>query len=185
MKPLRKSKFIYKEYRTEKCVRCGTQFSPVKLEKYCSIECREGKTFAPEEKDIPRNCLICGTRFPSRRYPNKRYCSKECYKKATPNRNPLSKFVPTKNMGAYSELAVILDLFRKGYEVYRAVSSHCSGDIIAEKNGKLIKIDATTGMMNSNGSYSFPGKETDVIVAVYLTDQEKVVYLQNKKEVEV
>lgn len=132
-----------------------------------------------------KKCPICGMEFSIRTYHNKKYCSKECYRKSYKPKNTLQGIVPRKHMGAYSELVVILDLFRKGYEVYRAVSDHCSGDIVIEKDSQLIKIDATTGYVNLNGSYAYPPKEVDAVIAVYLTDQNRVVYIKNGKEVAI
>lgn len=100
-------------------------------------------------------------------------------------KNSLEGSVHRKNMGAYSELLIVLDLFKKGYEVYRAVSQHCSGDIICEKDGHLIKIDATTGYINLNGSYSYPPKKHKLIIAVNLSNNGRIVYLEDGKEIEM
>ena len=137
---------------------------------------REVKTI--EKKRYSYKCTRCGIQKETNQ-PYQKYCSNECRRFVS---NPLAKIVLRRNMGAYSELAVILDLFKRGYEVYRAVSGHCSGDIIAEKNNNLTKIDATTGRVNSNGTYGHPPKPKDVIAGVYLADQGRVVYLQDKKE---
>jgi len=64
--------------------------------------------------------------------------------------------------GAISELLVAGDLLFKGYEVFRAVSPACSCDLIAQKNGRLTRIEVRTGALNKNGSVCFPKKSRDI-----------------------
>jgi predicted nucleic acid-binding Zn ribbon protein len=134
-----------------------------------------------------RLCVVCLKEINKTNRPNSEYCSSMCANKRAKlrraNINRLNGIVPQKNMGAYSELIVMLELFEMGYEVYRAVSQHCSGDIIAGKGETLVKLDATTGYVNKNGSVAYPPKKTDAIIAVYLVNEKRVVYLKNGIEI--
>jgi hypothetical protein len=47
-------------------------------------------------------------------------------------------------VGASSELLVCADLLLKGFEVFRSVSTNCSCDIVALKNGKLLRVESKT-----------------------------------------
>lgn len=46
--------------------------------------------------------------------------------------------------GACGELAVSVDLLRRGYEVFRAVSPACSCDLVALKDGKSYRVEVRT-----------------------------------------
>jgi hypothetical protein len=48
-------------------------------------------------------------------------------------------------VGVLSELVVCVDLLQKGYEVFRGVSPSCSCDLAILKNGKLKRVEVTTG----------------------------------------
>lgn len=52
-------------------------------------------------------------------------------------------------VGAISELMVSVDLMKKGFEVYRAVSIHSSSDLVAIKNGKKITLEVRTASYKS------------------------------------
>jgi hypothetical protein len=47
-------------------------------------------------------------------------------------------------IGAISEMRAIVDLFRKGYEIYRAISGAAHCDLVVDKNGLLLKVEVTT-----------------------------------------
>jgi hypothetical protein len=47
-------------------------------------------------------------------------------------------------VGAISELAVCADLLSKGYDVFRSVSPAAPCDLIAQKEGKLIRVEVKT-----------------------------------------
>ena len=63
--------------------------------------------------------------------------------------------------GAASELAVCADLLEQGHEVFRAVSSHASCDLIAIMDGELKRIEVRTVAERKDGSLSVSTKDTD------------------------
>ena len=95
-------------------------------------------------------CRLCGTDIPVGRLSYRRtiFCSAICrrqhekqqYAKANP-----SSHLTTTTVGTLSELKVSIDLLQKGYEVFRAVSSSCSCDLALLKDGKLLRVEVTTG----------------------------------------
>ena len=52
----------------------------------------------------------------------------------------------TGTVGAIAELVISAELMRNGYEVYRALSSHCRCDILAVKNGVVNEIEIRSGL---------------------------------------
>ncbi len=56
--------------------------------------------------------------------------------------------LPTGTIGAIGELAAGADLLRRGYEVFRALSPACSCDLIALRDGRLLRIEVRTGTRN-------------------------------------
>ena len=56
----------------------------------------------------------------------------------------------TGTVGAISELIVTVDMLKRGFEVFRAVSAHCSCDLAALKDGKLLRIEVKTSYRTKN-----------------------------------
>src|SRR5277367_3349367 len=77
-----------------------------------------------------------------------KYCSQSCRQNAygrrvyvpSPHRN-----LPSAVVGAASELRVAVDLFYKGYEVFRALAHTCSCDLLAIKDEKTVRVEVKTG----------------------------------------
>ena len=119
----------------------------------------------PEE----RTCAHCGERFiaPSAKM-IKRFCSQRC-------RN-LSYFpqratqVDRHMAGVLNELAVVRDLAERGYEVFRPVSTKASCDIIALREGRVVRVEVRHGFLRRDGTVSYvrkrDGRAYDVFVAV-------------------
>jgi hypothetical protein len=82
--------------------------------------------------------------------------------------------------GAISELVVSTVLLKMGYHVFRALSPACPCDVIAMRDGVLLKIEITTGNEYKSGrGYSFPKKrkyDFDYIAVVY----DNNVYFYNR-----
>ena len=66
--------------------------------------------------------------------------------------------LPTATVGAISELRVAIDLFEKGYEVFRALSPTCSCDLAILNDGKLLRVEVKTAYRNTKGSTIPPPK---------------------------
>lgn len=115
-----------------------------------------------------KNCINCGNSFWTGKFPHKRFCSIECQKKFYKPYAPLSKTVPPGTVGAIGELAVSIDLMKKGFEVYRALSPSSSCDVLALKGGKSYPLEIRTG-------YYIGGEKKEKLV--YLPISIKAPYL--------
>jgi hypothetical protein len=76
---------------------------------------------------------------------------------------PKTRIHPT-FVGASSELLVCSDLLRAGYEVFRSVSLNCSCDLVAMKDGEIIRVECKTGYKKQIPSAD--RKKYDVLAAV-------------------
>ena len=63
--------------------------------------------------------------------------------------------------GRYRELIVITYLMERGWNVYQAVDPCSPCDLIAERNGSLIRVEVTSGRYRKSGgvSHSHIGRE--------------------------
>lgn len=57
----------------------------------------------------------------------------------------------TSTIGAAAELLVAADLLSRGIEVFRALNMHCSCDLVAHRNGRLVKVEVKTGKIDYRG----------------------------------
>jgi hypothetical protein len=57
--------------------------------------------------------------------------------------------------GKLSEIYVYVDLIRRGYEVYPSLCHTASCDIVAIKDGKIIKIEVRSARRRKNGNIEF------------------------------
>lgn len=104
-------------------------------------------------------CENCGGKIPETRANRyAKYCSKKCYdiwaKKHYRGDRPYAKKLPTGTVGTISELVVSIDLMIKGYEVFRALSPHCSCDLAILNGGKLMTIEVKTTQKDTNGKFN-------------------------------
>ena len=109
---------------------------------------------------MERYCANCNKKLPSNKW---RYCSHECetaFKaKQYRKRNPF-KGKSSGTTGAISELRVSVDLLRKGYDVYRALSPNAPGDLAILIDGNLLLVEVrTTYLYADNNRISKPKKE--------------------------
>lgn len=94
------------------------------------------------------SCLVCGRPIGNRQV---RYCSGACrmHKQKTireaSKKYAYPKQVCAATIGAYHELIVAADLMRRGYGVFRAMSSACPCDLAILYLGRLFRIEVTTG----------------------------------------
>ena len=112
-----------------------------------------------------RVCKQCGGEF--RRKLNTLYCSPACSRSAA--KGLYDRFssvpIPTGTVGAISELRIAADLLAKGYEVFRAVSSACSCDLMVLKDGVSLRIECRTGYTNKKTGkvYTSRKNKADVV----------------------
>lgn len=113
----------------------------------------------------------------------KYFCSKKCRNTWYANQDHKKKVfdLPSGTVGTLSELMVILDLLKKGYEVYRPITPNCSGDILIEKDKekKFIKIEVRTSYKSPmSGKFLFPNKNIHSdILALVIHRNNEIVYL--------
>ena len=74
-----------------------------------------------------------------------RWCSEKCSKEFKYGGDVPIKNISSGTIGAVAELIVSLDLMKRGYEVYRALSPASSCDILALKGKKVFTIEVRTG----------------------------------------
>jgi hypothetical protein len=123
------------------------------------------------------DCENCGKIYKVSRFEkgkSTRFCSRQCLKEFQASNK--AKTVLTNNpgirkcdVGSHNELIVCADLMKKGYHVFRAVSAYGPCDLIAMKDGKLWRVEVTTGYYRKNGSMGWTWHDrtlSDVIAAV-------------------
>lgn len=95
---------------------------------------------------------LCNRTFEPRSV-RSRFCSVKCQNRASKHWVP-KKGNSSGTIGAISELVAAIDLGRKGYEVFRAISPAASCDLIALKNTFTYRIEVRTGSKLINSSHS-------------------------------
>ena len=82
--------------------------------------------------------------------------------------------------GAIAELYVAIDLMRKGYEVFRALSPASSCDLAILKERALVRVEVRTGYRNKSGKVSCSWNESDGprhdVLAIVLLKELAVIY---------
>jgi hypothetical protein len=125
-------------------------------------------------------CLICGN--PRRPLKSVRYCSGYCRREAQ-RRKFLKRAttLPSGTIGAAHELLVSADLLAKGYDVYRAVSGSCPCDLAIVKDGKLLRVEVTTGYEQIDKTIKPPSAKLrtkdrwDILAIVVRMDNTKAI----------
>src|SRR5208337_2252007 len=79
-------------------------------------------------------------------------------------------------IGAVSELEVAADLMRREFEVFRALSPAASCDLIAIREGRILRIEVRTAYDSI-----YTGKETSVKSARDLGRQDHFAYRSKEK----
>ena len=165
------------------CKNCGEIFLSSYVRKiFCSDKCSQVFHYSKKCKIpfIEKECLVCKTKFNTRRNERK-YCSKKCSKKIIAERygrQGIFPNIPNGTVGTISELIVITDLLKKGYEAYRPLSPNCSADILVEKNTKILKIEVRTGYKGINKTIYYPNKNIKApILAIVLLKENNIKYI--------
>ena len=133
-------------------------------------------------------CDVCHLSF-NTSHGNAKVCSKECKKKKTNRMYGREKYlegIAPGTVGAIAEMVVAVDLMRKGYNVFRALSPSCFCDLIVEKMDKVLRIEVRTGYQSQTGNIVYPkikhgqkGKLLDVF-AVYCGATNEIFYFDIK-----
>lgn len=116
-----------------------------------------------------------------------KYCSVECkssylkreYRKHNPYHGPS---LPSGSVGAVSELVVAADLLERGFEVYRALSPAAPCDLAILRDGRLLRVEVTSGRRRIGGGISRPQKDRLKfdILAVVVRPSNQVIYEPKK-----
>lgn len=117
-----------------------------------------------EELSVERDkCITCKKQIPEGR--KRRHavfcsiaCRRESWQSLYPSRSGASQ-LSRGTVGAISELRVAVDLLARGFEVFRALSSNCSCDLIATQNGKLLRVEVKTGTLLISGAATYDKKQ--------------------------
>jgi len=120
-------------------------------------------------------CLECGEPIPGDRFRKRaKTCSGKCSKlherKRYRNVNPCPNISPGA-VGALNELRASVDLMLRGWEVFRALSPSSPCDMVAFRNGTLLRVEVTTGYITPGTgklAYSKHIKDKRDILAVVL-----------------
>ena len=69
-----------------------------------------------------------------------------------------------------------MDLLQKGYVVYRAIEGTASCDLAVLKNGRLLRIEVTTGHRKPYGGVGTPKKDARKFDILAITLPETILY---------
>jgi predicted nucleic acid-binding Zn ribbon protein len=101
-------------------------------------------------------CLQCAARLPD--VAGIAYCSRDCREQAKSERKAArNAALPRSTSGALTELLVCVDLARRGWHVFRAISPSCPCDLMIAKGSYSLRVEVKTGYMNLNGSLRHSG----------------------------
>lgn len=126
---------------------------------YCAVHDARGTSYKPQETS--KNKCAKAT--------------KEAYRKLNPR---LNDGLSPGTVGAIAELVIAVDLMKKGYEVFRAMSPSASCDLLVCKGGKFLRIEAKTATRQVNGAIVHGSHDPANSDAVALYDRltETVLY---------
>ncbi len=148
------------------CVSCNQAYIPKqRLQLYCSPECQRTEYNRQHGvlPRLPKTCVYCNEIF-SPRTSQQRYCSSDCRRAGDePLRwQPLHPGIDKGKVGAVVELIVSADLLRRGYEVFRALSQSASCDILAMKDGAILRIEVRSCQLRRDGGVIIGWKPIDI-----------------------
>jgi hypothetical protein len=127
-------------------------------------------------------CKGCGTEISQTRANRKAmFCSNRCrtahYKQQI---GTLGSGLPSGTTGAIGELVVAIDLLRRGYEVFRALSPSCSCDLAIIRDRNLVRVEVRTAYLNKlTGSILRNGVDSakhDLLALVIVNDGSRILY---------
>lgn len=104
-------------------------------------------------------CRGCDGPLPTK-HKQRLFCSKACriqhQKKKYREANPVELMLPASTVGAMHELVVAVDLMKRRYSVFRAMSPNSPCDLAVLRSGILLNIEVTTGCRTSTGLLTYP-----------------------------
>lgn len=126
-------------------------------------------------------CKNCKDIFYSNN-PQQVFCKVKCQLdkyKETSGRISKKLTLPPSTIGEISELLVSSDLLKKGFDVFKALSSSCYCDLIATKKDLILRVEVKTCYKDKNNSklYFNKSKNNFDIYAVCNRNTYKITYL--------
>ena len=182
--------------RRLQCPECSNEFmSEYPKQIFCSKSCQHINEIRRRVlKD--RKCPACGREFTPNTF-GQTYCGRTCKLSAVSQRPSNARLLPpdglpTGTTGAAAEMLVISDLLMRGYYVFRSCSANAPFDVVAIKEGKVLKVEVTTGVRCVSGRLSWPAhikhkdSYTHLAVVSHRTPDQKfgheIVYVPNDVE---
>lgn len=135
------------------------------------------------EANLTKNCIVCGRNFDTKhKYPVK-MCSRECRNKRARLLSGRADLpvMATGTTGAISEMLIAVDLMRRGYATFRALSPSCFCDLIAVKNEKILRVECRTGVeLQAKSRVNFPKNSHGKIdiFAVFVRTTGEILYFE-------
>ncbi len=127
-----------------------------------------------------RSCENCSNTYkPTCR--KQRFCCEKCSR--THALSPHAGRLPHGTIGAIGELEVAADLLSKGYQVFRALSPCCSCDLAVIKNGRLTRVEVTTGYISNCGTLTYPTKVADKFDILAIKLRSEIRYIPPLDEI--
>lgn len=124
--------------------------------------------------DSTRKCAGCGKPISLWRVAHRAtFCTNECrndvYKTRYFGDRSTSRFagLPTGAIGAVHEMVVSVDLMRRGYDVFRALSPSGACDLVAFRGDDLLRVEVKTATRNHKGAVAFGGKARTLARGTY------------------
>lgn len=143
------------------CLGCGKALiKPHVTKRWCSTSCRSSaKRRSRSSEHRGGACVVCSAVLSARSAHGlsvKKYCSASCASEDRRRRRMAAGAVVHTDLspgtvGAVGELAATIDLVRRGYEVFRAISPSSSCDLLVLKGGRVLRIEVRTAGRTSTG----------------------------------
>ena len=104
-------------------------------------------------------CQYCLEKIPEYKQSTAKYCSGQCARAAqhkwySATKKSVEK-INTGVTGAIYELAVCAWFLQNGYYVFRSVSQSAPFDLVVYRDGELIRVEVTSGVIGKNGNVSW------------------------------
>jgi len=128
-------------------------------------------------------CINCGEEIQAHKVKKARgqakYCGPSCqneyWKKKYAGQNTIWG-ISSATVGAINELRASVDLLRRGYSVFRALSPSCPCDLVLLKDGDVFRVEVTTGHNSSNGRLYYPKKDPQLYDILAVVTSDSIIY---------
>jgi|CXWL01.1.fsa_nt_gi predicted nucleic acid-binding Zn ribbon protein len=133
------------------------------------------------KEEVNTQCEVCGEIFGTAK--SKKTCSEDCQIKRVrrlTGREAHHQLLPSATVGAMSEMIIAIELMKKGYAVFRALSAACFCDLVVSKGNSIYKIECRTGYLNMQSkslAYSTKVRGDIDLFAVYVYTDNTIRYL--------